>query len=98
MLAADDETETLLLVSKPPAPEVVEELGAVDVGGKRVVAAFVGWEGGDAPFEIHPTLEAGASRPRAPSRPDRRARGAAPAPRTARCSGSTPAARSPTRR
>jgi FdrA protein len=32
----------------------------VDVNGKRVVAAFVGWEGGDAPFEIHPTLDAGA--------------------------------------
>lgn len=60
MLAADDGTDTLLLVSKPPAREVVQQLGAVDVGGKRVVAAFVGWEGGDAPFEIHPTLAAGA--------------------------------------
>ena len=60
MLAADDGTDTLLLVSKPPAREVVQQLGAVDVGGKRVVAAFVGWEGGDAPFEIHPTLDAGA--------------------------------------
>ena len=35
------------------------QLGDVDVDGKRVVAAFVGWEGGDAPFEVHPTLEAG---------------------------------------
>jgi FdrA protein len=59
-LAEDDETETLLLVSKPPAREVVAALGDVDVNGKRVVAAFVGWEGGDAPFEIHPTLDAGA--------------------------------------
>jgi FdrA protein len=59
-LAEDDETETLLLVSKPPAREVVAALGDVDVRGKRVVAAFVGWEGGDAPFEIHPTLDAGA--------------------------------------
>ncbi len=25
-----------------------------------MVAAFVGWEGGDAPFDIHPTLDAGA--------------------------------------
>jgi FdrA protein len=25
-----------------------------------VIAAFVGWEGGDAPFEVHDTLEAGA--------------------------------------
>jgi FdrA protein len=60
MLAADDGTETLLLVSKPPAREVVQQLGDIDVGGKRVVAAFVGWDGGEAPFEIHPTLDAGA--------------------------------------
>ena len=32
LLAADDATETLLLVSKPPAREVVRELGSVDVG------------------------------------------------------------------
>ena len=60
MLAADDATETLLLVSKPPAREVVKGLGKVDVAGKRVLAAFVGWDGGEAPFEIHPTLDAGA--------------------------------------
>ena len=60
MLAADDATETLLLVSKPPAPEVVRQLGEIDLGGKRAVAAFVGWDGGEAPFEIHPTLDAGA--------------------------------------
>ena len=62
MLAADDETETLLLVSKPPAPEVVASLAGDLPEGKRVVAAFVGWEGdGDeAPFEIHDTLEAAA--------------------------------------
>ena len=57
LLADDEATETLLLVSKPPAPEVVAELPRVD---KRVVAAFVGWDGGEAPFEVHPTLEAGA--------------------------------------
>ena len=60
LLAADDATETLLLVSKPPAAEVVRELGSVDLGGKRVVAAFVGWDGGEAPFDVHPTLDAGA--------------------------------------
>jgi FdrA protein len=60
MLAADDATETLLLVSKPPAPEVVASLGDDLPDGKRVIAAFVGWEGGDAPFEIHDTLEAAA--------------------------------------
>ena len=60
MLAADDQTETLLLVSKPPAPEVVASLAGDLPAGKRVVAAFVGWEGDDddAPFEIHDTLEA----------------------------------------
>ena len=60
LLAADDETETLLLVSKPPDADAVRALGDVDTGGKRVVAAFVGWDGGEAPFEVHPTLEAGA--------------------------------------
>ncbi len=60
LLAADDGTETLLLVSKPPDPAAVAALGDVDVRGKRVVAAFVGWQDGDAPFEVHPTLEAGA--------------------------------------
>jgi FdrA protein len=60
MLAADDETETLLLVSKPPAPEVVASLAGELPEGKRVVAAFVGWEGAGAPFEIHGTLEAAA--------------------------------------
>ena len=61
LLAADDGTDTLLLVSKPPDPAAVRALGDVDVGGKRVVAAFVGWDGGDAPFEVHATLEAGAA-------------------------------------
>ncbi len=60
MLAADDGTETLLLVSKPPAPEVVASLADDLPEGKRVIAAFVGWEGGEAPFEIHDTLEAAA--------------------------------------
>ncbi len=62
LLAADDATETLLLVSKPPAPEVVASLAGDLPAGKRVVAAFVGWAGdrADAPFEIHDTLEAAA--------------------------------------
>ena len=55
-LAEDDETDTLLLVSKPPAQEVVDLLGEVDVAGKRVVAAFVGGGDIDAPFELHRTL------------------------------------------
>jgi FdrA protein len=60
MLAADERTEALLLVSKVPAREVVVTLGEAMPDDVRVVAAFVGWEGGDAPFEVHPTLEAGA--------------------------------------
>ncbi len=60
MLADDPHTETLLLVSKPPSPEVVQTLGEAVPAGVRVVAAFVGWDGGPAPFEVHATLEAGA--------------------------------------
>ncbi len=60
MLGADRATETLLLVSKPPAAEVVDELAEAVPAGMRVVAAFVGWNGGEAPFEVHSTLEAGA--------------------------------------
>ena len=43
LLASDDATETLLLVSKPPAPEVVAALAEAVPDGVRVVAAFVGW-------------------------------------------------------
>src|ERR1700733_6603991 len=61
LLAADAQTETLLLVSKPPDREAVRALADVDVNGKRVVAAFVGWRGdGDDPFEIHDTVQGGA--------------------------------------
>jgi FdrA protein len=73
LLAGDDGTDTILLVSKPPDPAVVAALEDVDAGGKRVVAAFVGWDGGDAPFEVHPTLEAGvcaAARVHAPGDDD----------------------------
>jgi FdrA protein len=60
MLARDDETETLLLVGKSPAPEVVRGLAADLPDDKHVVAAFVGGEVADVPFEPHPTLEAAA--------------------------------------
>lgn len=60
LLASDDATDTLLLVSKPPDPHVVEALGEAVPQGARVVAAFVGWDDREAPFEVHPTLEAGA--------------------------------------
>ena len=60
LLAADGATETLLLVSKPPASDVVDALAEAVPDGVRVVAAFVGWDGAPAPFEVHPTLEQGA--------------------------------------
>jgi FdrA protein len=81
LLAEDDETETLLLVSKPPAPEVVAALGDVVPRDKRVVAAFVGAPAGDAPFELHATLEggacaaAGAPAPDCPALDDKRGAG-----------------------
>ena len=58
-LARDDETDTLLLVSKPPDPEVVEHLAEALPTDKRVVAALVG-PPVEAPFEVHDTLEGGA--------------------------------------
>jgi FdrA protein len=60
LLGDDDATETVLLVSKPPAPEVVRALGDALPAGKRAVAAFVGLRGADAPYEVHDTLEAAA--------------------------------------
>jgi FdrA protein len=60
LLAQDRSTETLLLVSKPPSAGAVRALANDVPDGVRVVAAFVGWSGDDAPFEVHPSLEAGA--------------------------------------
>jgi FdrA protein len=60
MLGEDPETETLLLVSKAPAVEVVQQLSDAVPSGVRVLAAFVGWDGAPAPVEVHSTLEAGA--------------------------------------
>jgi FdrA protein len=60
MLGEDEQTETVLLVSKPPSPEVVEALADALPPGKRAVAAFVGLRESDAPYEVHPTLEAAA--------------------------------------
>jgi len=60
LLGEDDATETVLLVSKPPAPEVVAALADALPPGKRAVAAFVGLRDADAPYEIHDSLEAAA--------------------------------------
>lgn len=62
-LAADDETETILLVSKPPAAAVVRTLADSLPAGKRVVGAFVGDDGSaaaSASFAVHPTIEGAA--------------------------------------
>jgi FdrA protein len=84
LLAADERTETLLLVSKPPDRAAVQALADVDVRGKRVVAAFVGWRSeGEDPFEIHDTVLGGALAAAGAGEPDllalersiRRARG-----------------------
>jgi FdrA protein len=65
LLADDDVTETLLLVSKPPDAEVVRGLADVLPREKRVVAVFVGGQstpdsGDEVPFAAHSTLEGGA--------------------------------------
>ena len=58
MLAHDEQTETLLLVAKEP--EALDALANAVPGGKRAVAALVGWEGDLDGWEVHPTLEAAA--------------------------------------
>src|SRR4051794_24407768 len=60
LLGEDESTETILLVSKAPAAEVVAGLGDALPPGKRAVAAFVGLIEPDAAYEVHHTLEAAA--------------------------------------
>ena len=62
LLGEDEGTETVLLVSKPPSPDVVAALADALPPGKRAVAAFVGLADADADagYEIHDTLEAAA--------------------------------------
>jgi FdrA protein len=60
LLGDDDDTRTILLVAKAPAPAVVDALGDAVPAGKRVVAAFVGLREAETPFPVHDTLEAGA--------------------------------------
>ena len=61
MVAADASTDTLLLVSKSPTRAGVDAIAGDLPDGVRIVAAFVGWDGAPAPFEVHPTLEAAAA-------------------------------------
>ncbi len=73
-LDADPDTETILLVSKPPSPEVAEKL--VNLPKKTMVAAYIGLrEDLPSPDHVHicNTLEQGASNTLAvlgKSRPD----------------------------
>ena len=70
MVAADPGTDTLLLVSKSPTPAGVEAIAGDLPSGVRIVAAFVGWDGAPAPFEVHPTLEAAAAAAAGSAPPD----------------------------
>jgi FdrA protein len=60
LLDEDESTESMLLVSKPPDPEVVRALADPLPTSKPVIAAFVGAELDDAPFPVHSTLDAAA--------------------------------------
>ena len=92
-------TETLLLVSKPPDREVVEALGASTSAASGWSRRSSAGRAATRRSRSTPRSRPARSRPRAPSRPTT-AELEAPARRaaTARCSASTPAARSPTRR
>ena len=48
-------------MSKSPTPDGVRAIAGDLPDGVRIVASFVGWDGAEAPFEVHPTLEAGAA-------------------------------------
>ena len=61
LVAADPETEIVVLVSKPPAPEVADRLLARLAGlGKPAVACLLGVEDADDPVVVRGTLEGGA--------------------------------------
>ncbi|NMM17913.1 MAG: hypothetical protein HHJ14_12605 [Cellulomonas sp.] len=61
MVAADDATEVIVLVSKPPAPEVAKRvLARLATLGKPAVACLLGLEDSDGPVVVRGTLEGGA--------------------------------------
>lgn len=61
MLAADEATEVVVVVSKPPAPAVAERLLARLANlGKPVVACLLGLPDSDGPVVVRGTLEGGA--------------------------------------
>lgn len=62
MLAADDATDVVVLVSKPPAREVADRLLArLATLGKPAVACLLGLADDDGPVPVRGTLEAGAA-------------------------------------
>ncbi|WP_100500141.1 hypothetical protein [Geodermatophilus chilensis] len=62
LVATDDASEIVVLVSKPPAPEVADRLLARLAGlGKPVVACLLGAEDADGPVVVRGTLEGGAA-------------------------------------
>jgi succinyl-CoA synthetase alpha subunit len=77
LLAADAETDVIVLISKPPAPEVAERvLAAAAQSRKRVIACLLGFD----PLSL--TLSPLGEREKTPSpRPSRRGRGETPSPR-----------------
>jgi FdrA protein len=70
LVAQDEQTDTLLLVAKSPTPDGVAAIAGDLPDGVRIVAAFIGWDGAPAPFEVHPTLEAGAAAAAGTKTPD----------------------------
>lgn len=61
LLAADDDTEAIVVVSKPPAPEVAEQLLAeLAQAGKPAVACLLGMADAEGPVRVRGTLEGGA--------------------------------------
>lgn len=61
LLAEDDATQVVVVVSKPPAAEVAERLLArLATLGKPAVACLLGEDDADGPVPVRGTLEAGA--------------------------------------
>jgi len=62
LLAQDEATRVVIVVSKPPAPEVAQRLLDRLAGlGKPAVACLLGMEDADGPVTVRGTLEGGAA-------------------------------------
>ncbi|MGC4151711.1 MAG: acyl-CoA synthetase FdrA [Propionicimonas sp.] len=61
LLAADNDTGAIVVVSKPPAPEVADRLLAeLARAGKPAVACLLGMDDAEGPVQVRGTLEGGA--------------------------------------